>query len=399
MEEAKSHLKEHIWEAKASAEAGGESTFQSILDPNAANVCVFYLPEVDQYWRDMLVHPSGLEIAKSILGALHATADKLVGEAVERASRDAEPGDETAASAESHRRQRRNLFTLRDVDWLEQCCFQGRPMLLTGVLLATALEAARDVADQHQAETIELLDVTIVVFVVLETLLSSIEIEALTSLRSPPDSSDDTPTPHADFSLHIRASNTTKTIATGRLCIKQQLLHCRQPKPPSLVSVNISQFYDSLDDQLQRVFQSPYFRKETPGLCTLLLASAAPRDGSLWTAFTPKRINRMILYHRSSRVTPNIIEIDARVLELAPGRGADLPVIKGDVDIYIPGNQSPHLRIEGLEISPAERATAEKDKLLYLATAWKHDILSGIVRTWDDNDGENGARRRISKRL
>ncbi|KAI1778538.1 phytanoyl-CoA dioxygenase family protein [Hypoxylon cercidicola] len=88
MEEAKAHLKEHgwvkipsvlskeeaqdalnrLWEAKVASEAGGENTFQPILDPNAANVRVFYLPELGQYWRDMLVHPSGLEMAKFLLG-------------------------------------------------------------------------------------------------------------------------------------------------------------------------------------------------------------------------------------------------------------------------------------------------------------------------------------------
>ncbi|GFF37957.1 uncharacterized protein Mb3657 [Aspergillus udagawae] len=88
MEDAKAHLKEHgwvkipavlskveakdaldrLWQAKAATEARGEGTFQPILDPNPANVRVFYLPELDAYWRDMLINPTGLDLAKSVLG-------------------------------------------------------------------------------------------------------------------------------------------------------------------------------------------------------------------------------------------------------------------------------------------------------------------------------------------
>lgn len=88
MEEAKGHLKEHgwvripsvlskeeaedalvrLWKAKSASEASGENTFQPILDPNPSNVRVFYLPELGAYWRDMLVDPTALGLAKSLLG-------------------------------------------------------------------------------------------------------------------------------------------------------------------------------------------------------------------------------------------------------------------------------------------------------------------------------------------
>lgn len=88
MEEAKGHLKEHgwvkipsvltkddaahaldrLWKAKETSVASGEETFQPILDPDASNVRVFYLPELDQLFRDMLTHPTGMELTKSVLG-------------------------------------------------------------------------------------------------------------------------------------------------------------------------------------------------------------------------------------------------------------------------------------------------------------------------------------------
>ncbi|KND88293.1 Uncharacterized protein TOPH_07097 [Tolypocladium ophioglossoides CBS 100239] len=88
MEEAKAHLQEHgwvkipcvlteneaahaldrLWKAKEASEACGEGTFQPILDPNPSNVRVFYLPELDKLFLDMLTHPTGIELTKSLLG-------------------------------------------------------------------------------------------------------------------------------------------------------------------------------------------------------------------------------------------------------------------------------------------------------------------------------------------
>lgn len=88
IEAAKTHLKEHgwvkipgilskseashaldrLWKAKAKSEANGENTFFPIMDPNVHNVRKFYLPELDVLFRDMLVHPTTIEMVKSVLG-------------------------------------------------------------------------------------------------------------------------------------------------------------------------------------------------------------------------------------------------------------------------------------------------------------------------------------------
>ncbi|KAF9696993.1 hypothetical protein EKO04_005120 [Ascochyta lentis] len=88
LEQAKVHLKEHgwvkvpsvlskeeaanaldrLWKAKAASEANGEATFQPVLDPNPSNVRVFYLVELDQLFRDMLVDPTCLQLTESVLG-------------------------------------------------------------------------------------------------------------------------------------------------------------------------------------------------------------------------------------------------------------------------------------------------------------------------------------------
>lgn len=88
LKEAKEHLKEHgwvkvpsvlskdeathvldrLWKAKETSEANGEATFQPILDPNPSNVRVFYLPELDSLFRDMLIDNTSLKLTESVLG-------------------------------------------------------------------------------------------------------------------------------------------------------------------------------------------------------------------------------------------------------------------------------------------------------------------------------------------
>lgn len=85
---AKSHLKEHgwvripsvlsrdeasraldrLWEAKAAVEAEGEETYLPFLDPNPSNVRVFYLMAVDKVFRDLISHPTAIDLVKSVLG-------------------------------------------------------------------------------------------------------------------------------------------------------------------------------------------------------------------------------------------------------------------------------------------------------------------------------------------
>ncbi|KAI8286495.1 Dioxygenase [Colletotrichum sp. SAR11_57] len=88
LEEAKAHLKEHgwvrvpsiltteeaaavfdrLWKGKAAAEARGEDTYLSFLDPNPSNVRVFYLMELDKIFRDLISHPTAISMVKAVLG-------------------------------------------------------------------------------------------------------------------------------------------------------------------------------------------------------------------------------------------------------------------------------------------------------------------------------------------
>lgn len=86
--EARAHLKEHgwvripsvlspteasdvlarLWKAKESAETRGDDTFLPWLDPNASNVRIFYLLELDAIFRDLIAHPTSVDMVQSVLG-------------------------------------------------------------------------------------------------------------------------------------------------------------------------------------------------------------------------------------------------------------------------------------------------------------------------------------------
>lgn len=66
-DEAKAAL-ERLWDVKKQSESRGEESYMPRLDPNASNVRVFYLLELDQIFRDLIAHPRIIEYVKFVLG-------------------------------------------------------------------------------------------------------------------------------------------------------------------------------------------------------------------------------------------------------------------------------------------------------------------------------------------
>ncbi len=54
--------------AAAESERRGVPTFMPVLDPNAANVRVFNLLDIDALFRDLIMHPVALRLARGLLG-------------------------------------------------------------------------------------------------------------------------------------------------------------------------------------------------------------------------------------------------------------------------------------------------------------------------------------------
>ncbi|ETS74154.1 hypothetical protein PFICI_14020 [Pestalotiopsis fici W106-1] len=57
-----------LWMVKEKAEARGEESHLPFLDPNPSNVRIFYLMELDKVFRDLIFHPTALDMAATVLG-------------------------------------------------------------------------------------------------------------------------------------------------------------------------------------------------------------------------------------------------------------------------------------------------------------------------------------------
>src|ERR1700760_3839041 len=57
-----------LWDAASKSETLGDPTYLPFLDPNSSNVRVFYLLALDSIFRDLIEHPTAIQMVKSLLG-------------------------------------------------------------------------------------------------------------------------------------------------------------------------------------------------------------------------------------------------------------------------------------------------------------------------------------------
>jgi len=57
-----------LWAAAGESERRGVATHMPVLDPNASNVRVFYLMELDAVFRELIQHPLAVEMVSAVVG-------------------------------------------------------------------------------------------------------------------------------------------------------------------------------------------------------------------------------------------------------------------------------------------------------------------------------------------
>jgi hypothetical protein len=65
---ARGHALARLWAAAGESERRGMPTFLPVLDPNASNVRVFYLMELDPVFRELIQHAAAVELVRSLIG-------------------------------------------------------------------------------------------------------------------------------------------------------------------------------------------------------------------------------------------------------------------------------------------------------------------------------------------
>ena len=59
---------DRLWAAASESERRGLATYMPALDPNASNVRVFNLLDIDPLFRDLIRHPTAVDLVRSLLG-------------------------------------------------------------------------------------------------------------------------------------------------------------------------------------------------------------------------------------------------------------------------------------------------------------------------------------------
>jgi len=65
---ATGHAFARLWAAADESERRGVPTFMPVLDPNASNVRIFYLMELDALFRELIQHPIAVDLVTSLIG-------------------------------------------------------------------------------------------------------------------------------------------------------------------------------------------------------------------------------------------------------------------------------------------------------------------------------------------
>jgi fumagillin biosynthesis dioxygenase len=59
---------DRLWAAAAESERRGVATYMPVLDPNAHNVRVFNLLDIDPLFRELIQHPAAVDLVRTLLG-------------------------------------------------------------------------------------------------------------------------------------------------------------------------------------------------------------------------------------------------------------------------------------------------------------------------------------------
>ncbi|WEW55385.1 Nonribosomal peptide synthetase 14 [Emydomyces testavorans] len=314
----------------------------------------------------------------------------------------------------------RNFLIMNELPWLRDHCVQNQIIVPAATYCIMALEAAKVLSRGKDIHSVELFNVAILRPIVLDE--ASDGTETLFSVRSDLDSNKNEDEIQAQFSLSAGAMEDRhlRTAATGQIRIT--LAHhdrdtespttfpdrCRQ-REFDLLPTSIDRFYASMNEiglsysgpframrSLQRRLNlasaTVAVDRDLAGsipvhptwldACfqTFLAAFAAPLDNSLWTAFMPTTIGRMVFSSSSNSQDPGVsVTVDAHITEFAPGYQVSLPRLTGDMSIF--DSETNHLlvKIEDFVMSSFLPASEGDDRRFYLKTVWGQEMLSGAL--------------------
>lgn len=293
----------------------------------------------------------------------------------------------------------RNFLIMEELPWLRDHCVQGQIIVPAATYSVMALEAAKVLCRGKHVQSIELSDVAILRPIVLDE--ASDGTETLFSVRSDLDSNKKHEHEiHAQFTLSAGAMDDRhlRTAATGHIRITlaaeapSSFPNGPRPTELDLLPTSVDRFYASMDEiglsysgqframtsmkrRLNVASATVAVDRDLAGTIpvhptwldacfqTFLAAFAAPRDGSLWTAFMPTAIGRMVFSPSStSQVPGRSVTVDAHITDFAPGYQVSLPTLTGDMSIFNSETNQLQIQIEDFVMSSFLPASEKDDR-------------------------------------
>ncbi|KAF1963889.1 hypothetical protein BU23DRAFT_428362, partial [Bimuria novae-zelandiae CBS 107.79] len=321
-------------------------------------------------------------------------------------------------------RQWRQILSPKEIPWLDGHRLQGQIVFPAAGYVVLALEAAREyvrsLGESATASLIEIQNIDIGQAMTFNS--DDAKVEAMFRLSNIRRSNDHVT---ADFQYCGAAVTTAsapglvdlplRTLATGSILVtlgetSRYLLPVRSPAPDNTLPVRTEDFYDSLR-RMEYGYNGPFYalhglnrrlgavRGEVmspdypdstliihPAMLdaafqAVLLAQAAPYDGTLWSLHVPKTIRRVVV--NPALCQPN--ETKGQLLPLDACQPIKTGKFQGDVDIYPASKENAHAlcQVEGLDCIPFAPASAKDDKEILAAVEWGPAFPDAVMASQD----------------
>lgn len=313
-------------------------------------------------------------------------------------------GHQTPDSTEFEMRWR-HIVRPKEIPWLAGHQLQNQIVFPAAGYVITALEACMLMLGPATASLIEVLDLEIRQALAFDDENSSVEVMfSLIDIRREKS--------HivAGFSYNSattsdKSSDKLKPLATGRVRIElgipsPTVLPVRNPRLPNLIPLKAETFYQSLA-KIEYQYRGPFYAlsdlERKLGAATgfisnvdasafllrvhpavldaafqaLILAVAAPDDGTLWSMHVPTKIQRVVVNPEICRKgQPATARLPFDATSQSHSSTYYGSVFSGDVYVFCGGTEHAVIQVEGLECTPFSPASANDDKILFASTIW-----------------------------
>lgn len=300
----------------------------------------------------------------------------------------------------AHDMRWRNFLRPQEVTWLKGHQLQNQIVFPAAGYILTALEACRSLLKEsaRTASCIEISEVEITRALVFHSAESSVETVFSLSDIQHRRNGDITARFNYCASTGRERGDILDQFASGSVHVfsgdfSHNALTAMSPRPPNLIKIREDDVYGSLARlgyHYSDSFRSLSGLERKLGRCTglisdvddsqllvhpgvldtafqaVILSSAYPDDGTLWSMHVPVRVQRV-------RVNPGLCAAEmsrGRLLPFQAFRPDGLTSISGDVDVFPAESKHAMLQVEGLECIPLSPPTAKDDRLLFSTTAW-----------------------------